>query len=153
MKMVKVGILSFAHMHAYSYAHSLKQLFNVSLVGVADDNVKRGQAAAKQFKTKFFKKCVDLVKEVDAVIITSENVWHKDLTILSANAGKHVLCEKPISISVADAQTMIDVCKKNKVKLQTAFPCRFAPAIKRMKEVIDEGKLGKILAINATNHG
>ncbi len=151
--MIKVGILSFAHMHAYSYVHSLKQLSNVQLVGVADDDTKRGQAAAKQFKTKFFKKYAELINEVDAVVITSENVKHKELTILAANVGKHILCEKPISVSVTDAQAMIDICKKNKVKLQTAFPCRFAPAIKRMKETVDEGKLGKILAINSTNHG
>ena len=151
--MVKVGILSFAHMHAYGYAHGLSLLKNVELVGVADENKDRGEKAATAHHTKFFNSYEELIDKVDAVVITSENAKHKDLTILAANAKKHILCEKPISVSVADAQAMIDVCKKNNVKLQTAFPCRFSPSIQRAKQVIDSGKLGNILAIASTNHG
>ncbi|MDI6784454.1 MAG: Gfo/Idh/MocA family oxidoreductase, partial [bacterium] len=83
----------------------------------------------------------------------SENVHHKKLTVMAAKAGKHVLCEKPISVSVKDAQVMIDACEKNSVQLMTAFPCRFAPPVARVKQMIEEGKIGKILAINGTNHG
>lgn len=151
--MIKIGILSFAHMHAYGYTQALKQLPNVALVGIADDNIKRGKQAAKHFKSKFYNKYKDLVKISDAVVITSENAKHKDLTILAATAGKHILCEKPISVSLTDAQVMIDICKKNRVKLQTAFPCRFAASVIRAKQVIDDGKIGKILAIRGTNHG
>jgi UDP-N-acetylglucosamine 3-dehydrogenase len=151
--MVKVGILSFAHMHAYGYAHGLSLLKNVEFVGVADENKERGEKAAIAHHTKFFNSYEELIQNVDAVVITSENAKHKDLTIMAANAKKHILCEKPISVSIADAQAMIDVCKKNNVKLQTAFPCRFSPSIQRAKQVIDSGKLGDIRAIASTNHG
>ena len=152
--MVKVGMMSFAHMHAYSYANCLRQLPNVELAGIADDDAGRGKKLAKQLNTKYFPSYEKLLKEdIAAVVVCSENVYHKQLTVMAAKAGKHVLCEKPISVSMKDAQAMIEACKKNGVKLMTAFPCRFAPPVERVKQLIDEGKIGKILAINGTNHG
>jgi predicted dehydrogenase len=152
--MVKVGMLSFAHMHANGYIHCLKQLPNVEVVGIADDNTARGKKIARVHKTKYYPSYEKLLaKDIQAVVICSENVNHKKLTVMAAKAGKHILCEKPISVSVKDAQAMIEVCKKNGVQLMTAFPCRFAPPVARVKQFINEGKIGTILAINGTNHG
>ncbi|MCX7919992.1 MAG: Gfo/Idh/MocA family oxidoreductase [bacterium] len=152
--MVKVGMLSFAHMHANSYITCLKSLPNVEVVGIADDNSARGKKIAKLHQTKFFSSYEKLLDtDIHAVVICSENVNHKKLTVMAAKSGKHVLCEKPISVSVKDAQTMIDTCEKQGVQLMTAFPCRFAPAVVRVKQMIDEGRIGRILAINGTNHG
>jgi predicted dehydrogenase len=152
--MVKVGMLSFAHMHAGSYINCLKQLPNVEVVGIADENAVRGKKIAKQHQTKYFSNYEKLLAEdVQAVVVCSENVHHKKLTTLAAKAGKHVICEKPISVSIKDGQAMIDACKQNKVQLMTAFTCRFAPPVARVKQMIEEGQIGKILAINGTNHG
>lgn len=151
--MVKIGMMSFAHMHAYSYAHCLKQLPNTELVGIADDDSARGKKIAKQLQTKFYPSYEKLLNEdIAAVVVCSENVYHKQLTVMAAKAGKHVLCEKPISVSMKDAQAMIEACDKSGVKLMTAFPCRFAPPVERVKQLIDEGKIGKILAINGTSN-
>jgi UDP-N-acetylglucosamine 3-dehydrogenase len=154
MKTVKIGIISFAHMHAYSYANAVKKLDGVELIGIADENEERGKAAAEQFGTHYYSNYADLLKEeIDAVIVTSENVNHREHVMAAAKAKKHVLCEKPIATTVEDAQAMIDCCRENGVILQTAFPVRFNTSVMRAKKLIDEGKLGKILAIKGTNRG
>ena len=141
-------------MHAHGYASCLKNIPNAELTGIADDNPKRGKEFAKSFGVKYFKSYKDLLKErIDGVIICSENVHHRKLTELAAAAGKHILCEKPISTTVKDARAMIDVCAKYNVKLQIGYPCRFIPAVMRAKRIIDNGEIGKVLAIKGTNHG
>lgn len=151
---VRIGILSFAHMHAFSYAHQVTSIPEAVLVGVADHDLARGRAMAEKFGARCFDGYEDILRaDVDAVIVTSENFRHKDLVVMAAEAGKHVLCEKPISVSVPDAREMIDACDRNGVKLMTAFPCRYHPAMVRLKEAIDGGCIGDVLAIKGTNRG
>ncbi|NNU88078.1 Gfo/Idh/MocA family oxidoreductase [Geobacillus sp. MR] len=154
MKTLKIGIISFAHMHAYSYANEVKKLDGVELIGIADENEERGKVAARRFATNYYSNYIDLLKEdIDAVIVTSENVNHREHVIAAAKAGKHVLCEKPLATTIEDAQAMIDCCRENGVILQTAFPVRFNTSVIHAKKLIDEGRLGKILAIKGTNRG
>lgn len=151
---VKIGILSFAHMHALSYAECVNDIPDAVLAGVADDDSSRGKEMARQFDTRFFPTYAELLREpLDSVIVGSENSRHKELTLMAADAGKHVLCEKPIATNVADAREMISACEKKGVKLMTAFPCRYSPAMVRMKGQIESGQIGEILAINGTNRG
>jgi len=151
--MVKAGVLSFAHMHAGGYAHGLKLLKNVDFVGFWDDNEERAKKVSEIIQKPWFRDIDELLSKVDAVVVTTANVHHKEVTIKAANAKKHVMCEKPISVSMEDAQAMIDVCKKNNVKLMTAFPCRFSPAVMRAQQLVADGKLGDIIAIAGTNRG
>src|SRR5437773_2007647 len=109
---IKIGIVSFAHIHAVSYAEALKRIEGVKLVGIMDEDRVRGTQYSEEFDTKFFSNINDLLmQDLDAVIVTSENVHHKEHVIASALAGKHVMCEKPISVSIKDAQEMIAICK------------------------------------------
>ncbi|WP_325050162.1 Gfo/Idh/MocA family protein [Cohnella faecalis] len=67
-------------------------------------------------------------------MICSENVRHAELTIASARMGKHVLCEKPLGVSLEEMERMISVCAEEGVQLMTAFPCRFlTPVVRRAK--------------------
>ncbi len=152
--MVKIGMMSFAHLHADSYAAAVQQTPNAKLVGVADDDAERGRKVADRYVMSFFNSYADLLRQdIDAVIICSENVRHKEMTVMAAEAGKHVLCEKPLAPSIEDCKDMIRACKEHGVKLQTAFPCHFSPAKIQAKQAIEAGKLGEILAIKGTNHG
>ncbi|NRF95726.1 Gfo/Idh/MocA family oxidoreductase [Paenibacillus frigoriresistens] len=151
---MKIGIISFAHMHAYSYAQALKNIDGVELAGIADDNEQRGRQYAEHFGTMYVGNYEDLLKlDIDAVIVTSENSHHREHVVAAAKAGKHVLCEKPLATTAQDGQEMIDACLENGVLLQTAFPVRFHPAVIRAKQLIDEGKIGRVLAMKGTNHG
>ncbi|MCL5031843.1 MAG: Gfo/Idh/MocA family oxidoreductase [Thermotogae bacterium] len=152
---MKIGILSCDHMHAESYVESLKRIEKVEIAGIGEENEKRGKDFAQRHGIKYFKDYEDILsdKSVDAVVICSANAKHAKMTIDSARAKKHVIVEKPIATTIEDAQRMIDACRENKVKLMVSFPVRYAPPIKRMKEIIDDGKLGEIIGISATNHG
>ncbi|GAK02688.1 NADH-dependent dyhydrogenase [Geomicrobium sp. JCM 19037] len=151
---MRVGIISFAHGHANAYADALVNMPDVELVGIADDDRERGQAAADRFKTDYFSSYDALLKaSVNAVIITSENSRHREHVEAAALAGVAVLCEKPLAPTAEDAKAMINACKQAGVLLQTAFPVRFNEAIKRARNVIQEGKIGEIVAIKGTNRG
>ena len=151
---VKIGIMSFAHMHAHSYTAYLMGMDSVKVIGLADDDKKRGRAMSKEFKIKAFDNCKKLLKEdIEAVVICSENSKHAELAIMAAEAKKHILCEKPISTNIKDAQKMIEACKKNGVKLMLAFPCRYLTSVTRARRIIENGEIGRILAIKGTNHG
>lgn len=151
---VKIGMLSFAHMHSNSYVACVKQIPEAELVGIADDDMERGRQVAERVGTKLFPSYEALLDtDIDAVIIGSENIKHHELTEMAAKAGKHVLCEKPIATTVADARAMIDICRQNNVQLMTAFPCRYSPSMIRVKESVDGGCIGEILAIKGTNRG
>jgi len=152
--MAKIGIMSFAHMHAYSYAACLNELPEAEFVAVWDDNAKRGRASAKQFGTTFVAGIEEfLALETDGVIITSENVKHRAMVEAAAKAGKWILCEKPLAPGVKDAKAMVAACKKARVGLGTAFPCRYSPPLMEVKNLIASGEYGTLYAANCTNHG
>jgi predicted dehydrogenase len=152
--MTRIGILSVAHLHAFSYAAALQQLPEVDLVGVSDEAPERGQAFADKIGARFFPNHAALLAEgLDGAIICSENVHHRALTELAAPATRHILCEKPIATTVEDAQAMIDVCAQHGAKLQIAFPVRFAPPVASLKKLLDQQVLGRIYSLKTTNHG
>ncbi|BDI29013.1 dehydrogenase [Capsulimonas corticalis] len=152
---LKIGILSFAHGHAGSYASEIVQRPGVTLAGVWDADAERGQACAKQFGTTFYASEAELLAlGLDGVVVASENTHHRRLVELAADSGvKAVVSEKPLATTVEDARAMIDYCAARNVKLATAFPCRHSPAFKRLREQIQSGAVGEILAIRGTNRG
>jgi UDP-N-acetylglucosamine 3-dehydrogenase len=151
---MKIGIISFAHMHAYSYAQAVQKLENVQIAGIFDEDPVRGEKMAVEFQTIYYSSYQSLLEQdIEAVIVTSENIKHEDHVIAAAQAKKHVLCEKPLSTTVESAHKMIKACEDNGVLLQIAFPMRFNTNVKRAKELIDQGNIGRILAMRGTNRG
>lgn len=151
--MIRVGLISLAHMHGLSYIRALQTMDDATFVGIYDRDVERRNKYAGEFGVKSFDTLADLLAEVDAVMICSENALHAKYTLAAAKAGKHVLCEKPLATNLEDAHEMVRVCEEQGVILQTAFPIRFSTPVVRAKEMIASGALGKIVAINGTNHG
>ncbi len=90
-------------------------------------------------------------KDIDAVYIALPNNMHAEYTIRAANAGKHVLCEKPMATTVKDSQAMIDACKAAHVKLMIAYRCQYEPTNLRAIQMIRDGSLGTIQAIESAN--
>lgn len=87
---------------------------------------------------------------VDAVYVALPNSMHAEYTIRAAKAGKHVLCEKPMSTSVADAEQMIAACKAANVKLMIAYRCHYEPTNLKAVRLIREGALGQVQAIESS---
>src|SRR6056297_1946303 len=82
---------------------------------------------------------------LDAVIISVPHGLHHPLTLQALNAGKHVLCEKPLAISVEQGNEMIQTAKEKGLKLGTFFQMRFNQASQKAKEIVESGILGEIL--------
>jgi len=90
-------------------------------------------------------------KAIDAVYIALPNSMHAEYTIRAAKAGKHVLCEKPMATSVDDCKAMIDACRSANVKLMIAYRCQLEPTNLRAIQLIRDGSLGTVQAIESAN--
>jgi len=87
--------------------------------------------------------------EIDAVYIALPNSMHAEYTIRAAQAGKHVLCEKPMATSLADCRAMIAACRKANVKLMIAYRCQYHPSHLKAIELIRTGAVGQVQAIDS----
>jgi UDP-N-acetylglucosamine 3-dehydrogenase len=93
-------------------------------------------------------------EDVEAVILTTPNSVHADHTTLAAEHGKHVLVEKPIANTVADARRMIDACKTNGVVLSVAHNQRRLAGYRKLKTLLEKAALGKVVSVEANfSHG
>jgi predicted dehydrogenase len=86
---------------------------------------------------------------IDAVYVALPNSMHAEFAIRAAKAGKHVLCEKPMCTSVADAESMIAACKTANVKLMIAYRCHYEPLHLQAVQMIRNGKIGQVQAIES----
>jgi phthalate 4,5-cis-dihydrodiol dehydrogenase len=90
--------------------------------------------------------CAD--PDVQAVWVSSPNRFHAEHTILAANHGKHVVVEKPMAVTLADAARMVEAADKNKIKLLAGHTRAFTLPIRAMRKVIESGKYGQLRALN-----
>jgi 1,5-anhydro-D-fructose reductase (1,5-anhydro-D-mannitol-forming) len=117
-------------------------------VAVMSTNADRGASFAKKHRiarsTTSLKELVES-KEVDAVYISTTNELHRSQLFTAAAAGKHVLCEKPLALTVADARAMVAECRKHGVVMGTNHHLRNAATHRAMREAIKQGRIGKPL--------
>ena len=85
---------------------------------------------------------------IDIVYVATEVDRHAELTMAAANAGKHVLVEKPMALDTSECRSMIEAAEKNGVNLSVAYYVRFVEKSQVMKKVIDEGRLGRVVRAN-----
>ncbi|MGC1461315.1 MAG: Gfo/Idh/MocA family oxidoreductase [Terracidiphilus sp.] len=86
---------------------------------------------------------------IDAVYVALPNSMHAEYTIRAAKAGKHVLCEKPMCLNVAEAESMIAACKAANVKLMIAYRCHYEPTNLKAIKLIRDGAVGQVQAIES----
>ncbi len=149
---MRIGVMSFAHVHATGYVAVLQQL-GVEVLAADPD----AEAAGRQSPVIDGMQLVDsyqaLLSGCDGVVICAETSEHRRLTELAAAAGVYVLCEKPLALSLADGQAMIDACTAAGVGLMTAFPMRFASQVRRLAAMVHGGELGVLVAMAGSNPG
>jgi len=154
VKTLRIGIMSFAHLHAEGYIGNLRNAPGVEYVGMADHDTERGKRYAEMFDSPLFDRYEALLaEELDGVIVCSENNRHRDLTIMAAEAGVHVLCEKPIATTLEDAEEMVAACEAAGVNLMIALPMRFSASASQIKTALERGDIGSLYCANATNQG
>ena len=151
---MKIGIMSFAHLHAEAYIQNLRAIEGVEMIGIADEDFERGSHFAEKFQTRLYDSYEQMLEEKpDGVLICSENSKHRQLVELAAAYGVHVLCEKPLATNLEDAQAILNACSNAGVLLMTAFPMRFSAPIVQLKQQLDSGALGRLYCLNTTNQG
>ncbi|MCW5553058.1 MAG: Gfo/Idh/MocA family oxidoreductase [Verrucomicrobiae bacterium] len=117
---------------------------NAELVAVYGRNPRTRAAVARQFGVRAARSLDELLKlDLDAVYIATPNCMHLEQTCQAAGAGKHVFCEKPLGLTVAEARRMVQVCRKAKVNLGTAFMMRYHSQHQAALRMIQEGRLGQ----------
>jgi predicted dehydrogenase len=152
--MIRVGLVSSAHLHVGSYARVLNQMSDrVQVVGGWDDELARMVQLCATYGWNTFATLDELLAASDAVVICSENLKHADHIEAAVAAGCHVLCEKPIVGSEADAARIKALLPGLKTTLMTAFPCPFSPVFADLKARVQRGEVGQVLALATTNRG
>lgn len=141
-----IGVISFAHGHANLYAKRISGYADARLVACWDDDPARGQAAADQFGMAYSPHLEDLLARADvqAVIVTCETNRHAEMVLAAAAAGKHILCQKPMALTLADCDRMADAVARAGVKFMMAYQMRRDPSNLRIKGLVESGVLGKV---------
>ena len=126
----------------------------VDIVGVVDIDEVRGDRMASQYRLdNFFSNYLDIIvgDEVDIVSVCIPTSLHAEVTIAAAEAKKHVLCEKPIALTLKEADRMIEASERNQVKLGLGFMRRHTPVLDDLKEILGKDQLGRPVLYNASD--
>ncbi|MCM3740610.1 Gfo/Idh/MocA family oxidoreductase [Oceanobacillus luteolus] len=146
-----IGAGTMGGTHAEAYA----KMENVKLAGIVDINLAKAQGLADRLNTKAFQTYEEAVEldEIDVVSICVPTPFHKQYVMKVADDKKHVICEKPLAISLSDAREMINYCNDKGVKLFVGHVVRFFPEYVKAKKLVDEGKVGKPAVVRTTRGG
>ncbi len=121
---------------------------NAELVALMDIDKERLKEVVKKYSNvRCYTKEEDLSKdeEIEVVYIATPTYLHHKQVLLAAEAKKHILLEKPIAMNLSQAEEIISICKENKVKLTLGYMMRYHSYHQKIKEMLDEGKLGKLV--------
>ncbi len=154
MKRLRWGLIGCGDISRKRVAPALREISECELVAVNRARADQAEGFAKEFGAdRWYADWRELLAdgEIDAVYIATPVYLHAEQTVAAAEAGKHVLCEKPMAMNTAECDRMIAACEINGVKLCVAYYRHFYPVVHRAKEIIASGEIGKpvIAQINA----
>jgi len=151
MRVCVIGTGAMGKNHARVYA----EMHNVQLAAVADVNEKAGNEIAGKYRCRYYRdyKKMLAAEKPDAVSVCVPTGMHYDVARAVIQRGISVLVEKPIAKDVKDAEKLVALAKKRGVRLAVGHIERFNPAVRQLKRLIDEGKLGHITSILARRVG
>lgn len=142
--MVRVAIIGMGFIGKV-HAESYKKINNAKIVAIVSRSAMKGKKIAEKLDAKNYTSLEALLdnEEVDIVDICTPTYTHADAVIKAARAGKNILCEKPLALTLKDANTMIEVVEQNNVKAMVGHTLRFFPEYMKAKEIVDRGDLGE----------
>ena len=150
--MLKVGIIGCGSIakqrHGYEYFHNS----DVEIKGFYDLIPERAQALVDLYGGKVYAGVDELLAdpEIDAVSVCMANAFHAEISIKALKADKHVLCEKPMAVSLEESEAMVAAAKENGKRLMIGHNQRLAPAHKKAKEILSSGALGRGITFQST---
>lgn len=146
MSEVRVGIIGAGAVSDYHHAPALALDPRARLTGVCDLNAGLADEFQGKWGADFSTSNPEVLCQhpnVDAVIIATPNFTHRPISETAAQAGKHVLCEKPLGLNAAEVRSMYHTARDAGVVHMTAFTYRFAPSMRYLKALLDSGQLGQ----------
>ena len=146
------GIVSTADIGVRKVIPAMRTAARCRVVAIASRDQSRAEGAASELGIeRAHGSYEDLLADpdVDAVYIPLPNHLHAEWTIAAARAGKHVLCEKPLATSVADAERMFEACRAGGVLLMEAFMYRLHPSWEAVRELVSSGRIGRLRAVQS----
>src|SRR3954469_9651137 len=158
MKKLNIGMIGYGFMgRAHSNAYrKVSNFFDLDYQPVLKAACARDAGKVKEFAAKWgyettetdWRKLLDR-KDIDAIDICTPNNTHKEISLAAARAGKMILCEKPLSMTSAEGAEMVRAVESAKVPNMVWYNYRRVPAVTFAKQLIDQGKLGKIFLFRA----
>jgi UDP-N-acetylglucosamine 3-dehydrogenase len=146
-----IGVGNMGRHHARIY----HQLTTTKLVAIADPDKSKGEEIAKKYFTKYYPNYKDLLnnEKIDLISIAAPTKFHKEIALACINFGINILIEKPIASTVNEAKQIVQKAKTKGIKFTVGHIERFNPAVLKLKEMIDEDKLGEIVMISTFRMG
>jgi predicted dehydrogenase len=154
-KRIGYAVVGLGHIAQRAVLPGFEHAKKSKLVALVSNDLNKARKLAKQYGAPHAYAYTDYDAclhnpEVQAVFIASVNGAHAAQTVRAAAAGKHVLCEKPMANTVEECLSMIEACKRHKVRLMIAYRKYFEPASLALKELVTKGKLGRLRIIHSS---
>ena len=145
MEKVKIGVIGVKGI-GRTHINSIVSSENADLLAIADINEEAGKTAASNYKVEWYKNYEEMLEleDLDAVTICTPHFPHSQMALKALDHDKHVLVEKPMAISVSEADEMIQRSRKKGLKLGVVFQVRTMPINREIKRLIDSGEIGEI---------
>ncbi|MBR5314951.1 MAG: Gfo/Idh/MocA family oxidoreductase [Clostridia bacterium] len=150
-KIINVGVISCSNM-AKGHMRGVIRHPKAELVAICDIDVEKMNKVGDEFGIE--RRYADYKEllaqpDIDAVIIVTPDREHKDMAIGALEAGKHVLCEKPLALTREECVEIAEAVKKSDKKFMVGQICRYTPAFKAAKEIIDRGEIGELMFVES----
>lgn len=156
MREVKVGIIGCGGIANGKHMPSLHRLPNVKIVAFCDLIIERAEKAKADFGTEDAFVCTDYrdllkIEDIEVVHVLTPNIFHAEISIAALDAGKHVMCEKPMATTYADALKMCEASKRNNKFLTIGYQTRSSINHQFLRKMVERGELGEIYYMRAPN--
>jgi predicted dehydrogenase len=149
---LRFGILSTADIARKKVIPGMRTAPSVEVVAIASRDQAVAERVARELNIPRAHGSYEALladPDVDAIYIPLPNHLHLEWTLAAAQAGKHVLCEKPLALTAADAQRMVDACEAGGVRLMEAFMYRLHPTWVAVRELVTSGRIGRLQAVQS----
>ncbi len=146
---VRLGVISFAHGHVNSYVETIQDFPDAVVVAGWDEDRDRGATQCAKYGLQFEPDLDVLLRrdDLDAVFVTSPTNRHAEHVVAAAEAGKAVLLQKPMALTLEDCDTIVAVVRRTGIPFSMCYQMRVDPVNRKIKELLDEGAVGNVAIV------
>ncbi len=148
-RVVRLGVISFAHAHVNAYLETIRDFDDAVVVAAWDDDRERGEAQCAKYGLQFEPDLDALLRrdDLDAVFVTSPTNRHAEHAVAAAEAGKGVLLQKPMALTLDDCDMIIAAVERTSVPFSMCYQMRADPVNQKIKALLDEGAVGNVAIV------